>query len=65
MTEPNWQQLLLDLRKHFKCLSYIAPLIGLSVDRTQRIARHGTKTMLWPTGTALINLHNQYCKGKK
>ena len=53
----DWKLLLLQIRREYKTLSKVAPLIGLSVYRTQQIAREGTKTMLWENGNKIIELH--------
>jgi len=57
MNNPDWQMIVLKLRKHYKCLTYVAPLVGLSADRLRTIARRGTKTMLWENGNKLLELH--------
>lgn len=57
MNDPDWQMIVLQLRRKYKCLTYVAPLVGLSADRLRYIARHGTKTMLWDNGNKLIKLY--------
>ena len=53
----DWQMIVLQIRREYKTLTKVAPLVGLSVDRLRRIARRGTKNMLWENGDKLIRLH--------
>lgn len=53
----DWQLIILQIRREYKTLTKVSPLVGLSVDRLRYIARHGTKTMLWDNGDKLIKLH--------
>lgn len=49
--------IVLQIRREYKTLTKVAPLVGLSADRLRHISRHGTKTMLWDNGDKLIQLH--------
>lgn len=53
----EWQLIVLQIRREYKTLTKVSPLVGLSTDRLRYIARRGTKTMLWENGDKLIKLH--------
>ena len=53
----EWQLIILQIRREYKTLTKVSPLVGLSADRLRRIARRGTKNMLWENGDKLIKLH--------
>ena len=53
----DWQLIVLQIRREYKTLTKVSPLVGLSTDRLRCIARRGTKNMLWENGDKLIKLH--------
>lgn len=53
----NWQLIVLQIRRKYKTMTKVSPLVGISADRLRYISRHGTKTMLWENGDKLIQLH--------
>lgn len=53
----DWQLIVLQIRRKYKTMTKVSPLVGMSTDRLRHIARYGTKTMLWDNGEKLIQLH--------
>jgi len=59
----NWQQLLWDLRKHYKPLAQVADEIGVSHKSLQKAARIGYKRMEYSIGVQIVALHQKHCAG--
>ncbi len=60
----NFQQLLLELRRHYKPLTLIAREIGMNAKTLQRITQRGSKQMLYDNGVKIVELHKKHVPSK-
>jgi len=66
MIEPNpdWQQILLDLRRHYKTFPKLAAAIDYVVTDKWlgEASRNPIKDIRYSTGVRLVALHEKHCK---
>lgn len=61
---PNWQQIILDLRRHYKNMARLSCALDYRISRAWlgHISRNGSDDMLYSTGIRLLALHEKHCK---
>lgn len=66
MIEPiqDWQQIILDLRRHYRNMEKLSCALGYTVTREWLgyVSRKGTSDIRFATGARLLALHEKHCK---
>lgn len=66
MIDPHqdWQQIILDLRRHYKNMEKLSCALDYCITREWLgyISRNGANDMLFSTGIKLLALHEKHCK---
>lgn len=60
----DFQQLLLEIRRHYKPLTKVAKEIGMNAKTLQRITQRGSKQMLYDNGVKIVELHRKHVPSK-